>query len=143
MKKILIILFALCVPLAVAQQAKAAPANGAASGLGSDLVIGKAGEFGHKGNMGMLFGDGLGGFTIDKIGLNVFETSHEVAVGDLNKDGKDDVVVLGSRGAVFVALGDFADGLQNSDLVPAGNFSEVAPTLLQSREGAPARRCQR
>lgn len=92
--------------------------------LGSDLVIGKAGEFGHKGNMAMLFGDGAGGFTMDKIELNVFDQTHEVAVGDLNKDGKDDVVVVASGGQVYVALGGFSDGLQNSDLVPAGAFTE-------------------
>jgi len=106
--------------------ASSSPA-GIASKLKSDLVIGQAGEFGHRGKMGMLFGDGLGGFRLDQIGLNAFDTGHEVAVGDLNKDGKDDVVVQGSRGAVFVALGDFANGLQNSDLTPAGNFSEIAP----------------
>jgi hypothetical protein len=95
--------------------------------LGSDLVIGKAGEFGHKGNMAMLFGDGTGGFDLDIIELNEFEQNHEVAVGDVNNDGKDDVVVVYSKGQVHVALGgNFSDGLQNSDLTPAGAFTEGA-----------------
>ncbi|HEX6322702.1 MAG TPA: FG-GAP-like repeat-containing protein, partial [Vicinamibacterales bacterium] len=92
--------------------------------LGSDLVIGKAGEHGHKGNMAMLFGNGAGGFTMDKIELNEFEQNHEVAVGDVNKDGEDDVVVVYSKGQVWVALGGFSDGLQNSDLVFAGTFPD-------------------
>jgi len=113
-------------PLTIAP-ASSTPANGAASGLKSDLVIGKAGEFGHYGGMGMLFNDGAGGFRLDAIGIRSF-SGFEVAVGDLNKDGKDDVVVVSSIGLVSVALnGSFADGLQNSDLVPAGNFSEIAP----------------
>lgn len=92
--------------------------------LGSDLVIGKAGEYGHKGNMAMLFGDGTGGFTMNKIELNEYEQGHEVAVGDVNKDGQDDVVVVYSKGQVWVALGGFSDGLQNSDLVSAGSFTD-------------------
>lgn len=93
--------------------------------LGSDLVIGKAGEFGHKGNMAMLFGDGSGGFTMDKVELNEWGQGHEVAVGDLNGDRQDDVVVVYSKGQTWVALGGFSNGLQNSDLVFAGAFPDA------------------
>lgn len=91
--------------------------------LGTDLVIGKAGEFGHTGAMAMLFGDGAGGFTNNTVGLGAF-AGHEVAAGDVNSDGRDDVVVARSTGQVFVALGDFSDGLQISDLTPVGAFTE-------------------
>lgn len=94
-----------------------------AKSLGSDLVIGKAGEHGHRGNMAMLFGDGTGGFTMDKIEFSAFR-GHEVAAGDLNKDGNDDVVVVASGGQVYVALGGFSDGLQNTDVTPVGAFTE-------------------
>ena len=94
--------------------------------VGSDLVIGKAGEFGHPGKMAMLFGDGGGGFASNEVVLPNFQ-SNEVAVGDVNNDGKDDVVVVASGGQVWVARGPFLDGLQFSDLIPVGVFTEVAP----------------
>lgn len=113
----------LAVALLMAPTAASQAPGPAAKPLGSDLVIGKAGEFGHTGNMAMLFGNGNGGFTMDKIGFSAFE-SHEVAVGDVNKDGNDDVVVVASRGQVYVALGGFSDGLQNSDVTSVGAFTE-------------------
>jgi hypothetical protein len=94
-----------------------------ATPLGSDLVIGKAGEFGHTGSVGMLFGDGAGGFTMNTVGMGTF-TGYEVAVGDVNNDDKDDVVAVSSTGPVFVALGNFMDGFQHSDLTPVGAFVE-------------------
>jgi hypothetical protein len=93
--------------------------------LGSDLVIGYAGEFGHTGKVGMLFGDGTGGFSLNVAGIGGF-TGQSVAAGDLNKDGKDDVVMTQTNGPVYVALGDFSNGLQNSDFTPAGAFTEGA-----------------
>lgn len=89
----------------------------------TDLVIGKAGEFGHRGAMAMLFGDGAGSFTMNKVDFSAFE-AHEVVAGDINNDGVDDVVVVASGGQVYVALGDFMDGLQSSDVVPVGKFTE-------------------
>lgn len=91
--------------------------------LGSDLVTGKAGEFGHPVQIAMHFGDGAGGFTMNMIGVGSF-SGHEVAAGDVNNDGKEDVVVVGANGPVFVALGSFMDGLQNSDLTASSPFVE-------------------
>lgn len=91
--------------------------------LGPDLVIGKAGEHGHTGAMAMLLGDGTGGFTINTVGFSAF-SGFEVAAGDVNHDGEDDVVVVGSTGPVFVALGGFSDGLQAADLTSVGAFAE-------------------
>ena len=91
--------------------------------LGTDLVTGKAGEFGHQGEIAMHFGDGLGGFTMNKINMGGF-TGYEIAVGDVNNDGKEDVIVVSHQGHVFVGLGDFINGLQNSDLTGSSAFPE-------------------
>lgn len=99
---------------AAAQQAKP---------LGADLVTGKAGEFGHQGEIAMHLGDGAGGFTMSKIGMGSF-TGHEIAVGDLDNDGTEDLVAVSALGHVFVALGSFADGLQFGDLTYGGQFVE-------------------
>lgn len=80
--------------------------------LGKDLVTGKAGEFGHKGNVAILFSDGT---RLDSP-QNVWDTNHAVAVGDFNEDGQDDVFLLNSRGPVFVALGDFSAGMSFSQV---------------------------
>jgi hypothetical protein len=42
----------------------------------------------------------------------------------VNNDGREDVVVVGANGPVFVALGSFMDGLQNSDLTASSPFVE-------------------
>lgn len=91
--------------------------------LGADLVIGRVGNF-QKGWIGMLFGDGSGGFTLNTSAFDEAGQTHEVTVGDLNEDGKDDVVVVASGGRVYVALGDFSDGLQKSDFTSVGAFIE-------------------
>lgn len=91
--------------------------------LPSDLVTGKAGEFGHPGSIAMHFGDGAGGFTMNKIGMGAF-TGHEVAAGDVNNDGVEDLVVVSALGSVFVGLGNFMDGLQNGDLASSSAFVE-------------------
>lgn len=92
--------------------------------LGSDLVTGKAGEFGHQGEIAMHLGDGLGGFTMNKINMGGF-TGYEVAVGDVNNDGKEDLVVVSHNGLVYVGLGSFTDGLQNGDLTSSSSFVEA------------------
>ena len=104
--------------------------------LGSDLVIGKAGEHGHTGNLAMLFGDGAGGFDIDIIGQGVFAQNHQVGVADINKDGNDDVVYTRSGGEAFVALGPFSDGFHNTDFTAVGTFPEIAPNCC-NRTGDP------
>jgi len=91
--------------------------------LGTDLVTGKGGEFGHQGEVAMHFGDGLGGFTMNKINMGAF-TGFEIAVDDVNNDGREDVVVVSALGHVSVALGSFTDGLQNSDLTSSSPFTE-------------------
>ena len=78
--------------------------------VGSDLFIGQGGLHGHKVNIAMAFGDGAGGYTLDVAGLNAYE-DNRTAVGRFNNDTLDDVVVTRSGGAVFVALGDFSDGM--------------------------------
>ena len=91
--------------------------------LGTDLITGKAGEFGHQGEIAMHFGDGLGGFSMNKINMGTF-TGYEIAVGDVNNDGKEDVVAVSSTGPVYVALNNFTDGFQHGDFAPAGAFVE-------------------
>lgn len=110
-------------PLALALLTATTAAAQQPKPLGSDLVTGKAGEFGHQGEIAMHFGDGAGGFTMNKINMGAF-TGFEVAVADVNNDGREDVVVVSGIGSVFVALGSFTDGLQNSDLASSSPFAE-------------------
>lgn len=93
--------------------------------LKSDLVIGNVGVFGINGNVGMLFNDGNGNFNLNTIQMNSQGTSHEIAVGDFNNDSLDDIAVTQSTGQVFVALGSFSDGLQNSDLIQVGTVTDT------------------
>lgn len=109
--------------LATALVAAAPAAGQQPKPLGSDLVTGKGGEFGHPGEIAMHFGDGAGGFTMNKINMGAF-TGFEIAVADVNKDGLEDVVVVSALGHVSVALGSFTDGLQNSDLTSSSPFTE-------------------
>lgn len=107
-----------------------APANNASTPpLGSDLVIGKAPEFGHQGKIGMLVNNG-GGFDLSIAGFSGF-TGYEVALGDVNGDGKDDVVAVAHTGQVYLALGDFPNGLQPGSITQVGAFPEVAPNCCE------------
>lgn len=92
--------------------------------LGTDLITGKAGEHGHQGEVAMHLGNGLGGFTTNRINMGGF-TGYEVAAGDLNNDGKEDLVVVSHNGLVYVGLGSFLDGLQTSDLASSSTFVEA------------------
>ena len=86
-----------------------------------DLKLDLAVALGNSNTVGVLLGDGVGGFA-PPVSVIVGKNPSSVAVGDFNGDMKSDLVVTNlSEGTVSVVLGDGNGGFSVDSTLPVGS----------------------